>query len=258
MIGNVIEFYDTDRMFPVYGFGSCLPGSNNVNHCFALNGIEENPEVPGVGGIMNVYHTSVSKVRFSGPTFFAPILSKAASYERNGIVMFRIASIIQQQRSKYLVLLIITDGAIHDMEPTIQLLVDSSELPLSVLIVGVGDDDFTSMEVEMSLRNDIQILDGDEERLHYNEKVASRDVIVIWRDEEQIVQFVAMRDVKNQPPEAIAQSLLEEIPSQVTQYMKSKGITPSTLRGQLYLYSVYLLHQNTINYSNAIIHSSHY
>lgn len=38
-----------------------------------------------------------------------------------------------------------------------------------------------------------------------------------------------MRDVKNQPPEAIAQCLLEEIPSQVTQYMKSRNITPSTL-----------------------------
>lgn len=79
MIGNVIEFYDTDRMFPVYGFGACLPGSNSVNHCFALNGIEENPEVPGVPGIMDVYHNSVSQVRFSGPTFFAPVLSKAAS-----------------------------------------------------------------------------------------------------------------------------------------------------------------------------------
>lgn len=67
--------------------------------------------------------------------------------------MIRIASIIQQQRSKYLVLLIITDGAIHDMEATIQLLVDSSELPLSVLIVGVGDDDFESMEVKMVLLN---------------------------------------------------------------------------------------------------------
>lgn len=65
--------------------------------------------------------------------------------------MFRIASILQQQRSKYLVLLIITDGAIHDMEATIQLLVDSSELPVSVLIIGVGDDDFDSMEVDMGL-----------------------------------------------------------------------------------------------------------
>ena len=44
-------------------------------------------------------------------------------------------------------LLILTDGAIHDMEATIKLLVDSCSLPMSVLIVGVGDDDFDAMEV---------------------------------------------------------------------------------------------------------------
>ena len=46
-------------------------------------------------------------------------------------------------------MLILTDGAIHDMEDSIRQIVHSSHLPLSILIVGVGDDDFTSMEVEM-------------------------------------------------------------------------------------------------------------
>ena len=69
----------------------------------------------------------------------------------NRIMIIRIASIIQQQRNKYLVLLIITDGAIHDMEETIRLLVNGSNLPLSVLIVGVGNADFTNMEVCMKV-----------------------------------------------------------------------------------------------------------
>ena len=46
-------------------------------------------------------------------------------------------------------MLILTDGAIHDMEDSIRQIVHSAHLPLSILIVGVGDDDFTSMEVEM-------------------------------------------------------------------------------------------------------------
>ena len=58
-----------------------------------------------------------------------------------------IAQAIRAQRDKYLVLLIITDGAIHDMEDSIRSLVSASELPLSVLIIGVGNDDFSSMEV---------------------------------------------------------------------------------------------------------------
>ena len=54
---------------------------------------------------------------------------------------------IQGEKNKYLVLLIITDGAIHDMDETIRLIVRGAVLPLSILIVGVGDDDFGNMEV---------------------------------------------------------------------------------------------------------------
>lgn len=80
MIGNVIEFYDTDRLFPVYGFGACLPGNLSANHCFALNFNEANPEVPGVAGVMTVYHQVIPTLRFSGPTYFAGVLGKAARW----------------------------------------------------------------------------------------------------------------------------------------------------------------------------------
>lgn len=65
-----------------------------------------------------------------------------------------IAQAIRAQRDKYLVLLIITDGAIHDMEDSIRSLVSASELPLSVLIIGVGNDDFSSMEVWAGVERD--------------------------------------------------------------------------------------------------------
>jgi len=50
------------------------------------------------------------------------------------------------------VLLILTDGEIHDMEPTKISLVDAAFLPISIIIIGIGNADFTNME----------ILDGDE------------------------------------------------------------------------------------------------
>lgn len=84
---------------------------------------------------------------------------------------------IQQERSKYLILLIITDGEIHDMEATIKLLVDCSDLPLSVLIVGVGEADFTNMKVGTIEWFDGKTLDGDDNRLSYQGKVCSRDVM---------------------------------------------------------------------------------
>lgn len=42
-------------------------------------------------------------------------------------------------------MLILTDGEIHDMDKTKDLLVQASQLPLSVIIIGVGDEDFELM-----------------------------------------------------------------------------------------------------------------
>lgn len=43
-------------------------------------------------------------------------------------------------------MLILTDGEIHDMAQTIDSLVYASGLPLSVIIVGIGNADFGNME----------------------------------------------------------------------------------------------------------------
>lgn len=46
----------------------------------------------------------------------------------------------------YSIFLIITDGEIHDMAETKRLLVEASTLPLSVIIIGVGEDRFVGMQ----------------------------------------------------------------------------------------------------------------
>jgi len=42
--------------------------------------------------------------------------------------------------------MILTDGCIHDMQQTIDLLVEASHLPMSIVIVGVGDENFNKMK----------------------------------------------------------------------------------------------------------------
>jgi hypothetical protein len=44
-----------------------------------------------------------------------------------------------------------TDGIIHDMKETKDLIVAMANLPISIVIIGVGNEDFSQME----------ILDGD-------------------------------------------------------------------------------------------------
>ena len=43
-------------------------------------------------------------------------------------------------------LLLLTDGVIHDMDDTKQLIVRLSDLPCSIIIIGVGDAHFGMME----------------------------------------------------------------------------------------------------------------
>lgn len=118
-----------------------------------------------------------------------------------------LANICKQQGSKtYQVLLILTDGEIHDMDKTIELVYLAAQLPLSIIIVGVGEANFSNMVK----------LDGDGGTL-YNSKGQK-----VPRD---IVQFVPFREV-NFSPDHLAKELLAELPSQIVQYMTSVGITP--------------------------------
>lgn len=67
----------------------------------------------------------------------------------------------------YLTLLILTDGSIHDFEETKDLIVKLSKYPVSIIIIGVGDDDMSEMEA----------LDSDKGRLSGKGAKASRDIV---------------------------------------------------------------------------------
>lgn len=209
LVGNVLEYYDTDKKFPTYGFGACIDNSKTTSHCFALNRNENDPEVDGIRGILDAYHAIIPQIHFKGPTLFSNVLKKAIQCGCAPALTHRNAVEIQEEKSKYLVLLIITDGCIDDFDSTTQLIVDGADYPLSILIVGVGNANFDKMV----------FLDGNDERLSYEGKEASRD----------IVKFVSLNAIKDRTPQEIAKTLLEEIPRQVVDYMKAQRITPELI-----------------------------
>ena len=208
-IGSVIEFYDTDKKYALYGFGGKPYPGNPANHCFPLNNNEIHPEVDGVHGILDTYYKSVRNVQLSGPTLFSGIIGQAAAIA---------ASTPQDHNNqKYFVLTIITDGIINDMATTIDSIVRASGLPLSIIIIGVGDADFT----------DMSLLDGDKVPLKSSTGA---------KQARDIVQFCAMNEFKGLQGEAyrsaVAQKVLEELPRQLTQYYKAVKIAPNHHTGQ--------------------------
>uniref|UniRef100_A0A8K9Y131 C2 domain-containing protein n=1 Tax=Oncorhynchus mykiss TaxID=8022 RepID=A0A8K9Y131_ONCMY len=203
-VGEIIQDYDSDKMFPALGFGAKLPPDGQVSHEFPLNGNIENPYCNGMEGILQAYHQSLKTVQLYGPTNFAPVVNHVAKY-----------AAAVQDGSQYFVLLIITDGVISDMAQTKEAIVNAAKLPMSIIIVGVGQAEFDAM-VE---------LDGDDIRISSRGKLAERD----------IVQFVPFRDYMDRTGNHVlsmarlAKDVLAEIPEQLILYMKSRGIKPCLL-----------------------------
>lgn len=202
-VGGIIEDYDSDKLFPAFGFGAKLPPNWNVSHSFALNFNPNNPDCNGVSEIIAAYYHTIGSVALYGPTNFAPIINNTASIARQTLSA-------SQPGSQYFVLLIITDGIITDMEKTKEALVNAAKLPLSIIIVGVGNANFDAMEE----------LDGDDVRVSYRGVAASRD----------IVQFVPFRDYlqgnRYNPSSGVklAKDVLQELPDQVIEYMEQNKI----------------------------------
>ena len=109
--------------------------------------------------------------------------------------------------------MIITDGIINDMQKTIDEIVRGSSLPLSIIIVGVGDADFSSMD----------ILDADDDPLYSKKykKYMSSD----------IVQFVPFSEFKNDP-RMLAKETLEEVPRQFLDFMEKNNIVPKSVHDE--------------------------
>ncbi|KAM6453094.1 copine-6 isoform 1-T2 [Liasis olivaceus] len=199
-VGEICQDYDSDKRFPAFGFGARIPPDFEVSHDFAINFDPENPECEKILGVIEAYKRCLPQIELYGPTNVAPIINKvagpAAEEEKTGMP------------TKYRVLLILTDGVVSDMPEACDAVVRASRLPLSIIIVGIGNADFS----------DMRELNGDRGMLETEEGRAVRD----------IVQFVPVREFKKAPPNALAKTVLAEVPKQVVEYYGSKGISPGT------------------------------
>ena len=198
--GKIIAYYDYDQLFPVYGFGGIPPNSNEASHCFNIN-FNDNPEILTLENVIKYYKESLNKVKFYGPTNFAPIIKKVMSDINDDLENRR-------EENHYHILLILTDGIPNDMKYTVDCIVEASKLPLSIVIVGIGEADFEYMEY----------LDGDITPLINSfGQIRKRDIV-------QFVKFNTFKgkNVINDGKE-LAEEVLKEIPRQIEEYYKFCG-----------------------------------
>jgi len=201
--GKIIANYDYDNQFPVYGFGGIPQNSNSnkVSHCFNIN-FDNNPEIQTIDNVIKKYRESLNKVTFSGPTYFAPVIKKVMKEINNDLEE-------NQDENHYYILLILTDGVIIDMKETVDNIVEASKLPLSIVIVGIGDADFENMNT----------LDGDDKPLVNSfGEIRKRDIV-------QFVEFNVFkeRNAIGDDNKELAEEVLKEIPRQIEEYYKFCG-----------------------------------
>lgn len=204
-VGKIIKPYDTMGLYAGFGFGAKLRGPNcPPSHLFPLNGNDQHPYVSSIESLLEVYKKKVNEVILSGPTNFAPCIAHCNS-------------IAQQFEggNHYFVLLIVTDGIISDMIQTKKAIIEASKSPLSIIICGVGDAEFTAMN-ELDSDDIVMTVDG---------KSAERDIVQFV----PMNQFMPKQHVRQSPmdmlksQQLLAEEVLREIPDQLTGYMVARG-----------------------------------
>lgn len=156
-----------------------------------MNDDQADPNCHSVKGIIKAYKETLCRVTLSAPTHFAPILNQLIEIiETNSKENF------------YFVLLIITDGLNADKYNFMKAIIDSSFLPTSTVIIGVGEVDLTDLKNLVSKL--VTTDDG------YSAK--RRNII-----------FVDMKDFSTGE---ISKVLLRQIQEHVMEYMDQKNIVP--------------------------------
>ncbi|XP_052765223.1 copine family protein 1-like isoform X2 [Mya arenaria] len=170
ILGETLEPLDDDGIIPAYGFGDRKVKDKGV---FPL---KAEGECDGFLDVLDVYNEITPTIKLGGPTNFAPLIDEAIR--------------IVKETKQYHILVIVADGQVTNEDDTIRAITEASELPLSIIVIGVGDGPWDVME-------------------DFDDKLPKRKF-----DNFQFVDFHQVKSNARNPQAAVALAALMEIPDQ--------------------------------------------
>ena len=126
ILGETLEQFDDDGIIPAYGFGDSKTKDRSV---FPLR---KGLDCRGFAEVLQVYKAITPNIHLAGPTNFAPIIETAINHVK--------------ETKQYHILVIAADGQVTDEEENINAVVEASNFPLSIVVIGVGDGPWKTME----------------------------------------------------------------------------------------------------------------
>ena len=185
--------FDVYQRVQFLGFGAEI--DQKSNDCFLLSLDDEKPFIYTYKELEDTYVQAVCKVTPSNSNTILPIIHHVSSQARKSK---------KRSTKEYHILLIITDGISVPKSSIVKEIVESAELPLSIIIAGVG----------RSTKKVLSNLDGDSGLNAFGKK-ATRD----------IVQFINFRDYVKM--NLFVEDSMKELPGQIYQYYRMIGDTPT-------------------------------
>ena len=188
-VGELVSSYNYEHKIAMLGYGGIIPSTGETSHCFPIS-LTNNPYCIGIEEAVQQYKDSLPKITLDGPTFFFPIFKETLNMLKDNA---------NCKTSIYQLLVIVTDGIIYDLDDMKRQLIKNEKSPLSVCIIGVGNQNFSKMYQLDCRTNPLEDRNGNK---------SSRD----------ICQFFRYKDFMT--PDKLTETMLSVIPSQVEAYFR--------------------------------------
>jgi len=202
-IGDIVTRYDTDKMYPVWGFGKEFEGV--VRHLFQVGNSDK---VSGLSGILEAYKSTFDMGEsVSEPVVLTQVMQQAAKSAKSNL-----QEALNKNMMSYSILVILTNGNVESVAKTKQKLRQISDAPLSVIIIGIGENSF----VDMDELDDFQEEEGGRDICNFVAFDSTRNRSEFTRAalnevQDQLVSYFSIRDMPPQhPPTALSSNSYDE------------------------------------------------
>ena len=203
-IGGIREIlYDFLKTFEVYGYGAKLkiPDKNNNNSSFFNLNLNGNKFLKGLTEIRRAYEQYLDELDFCNNNVLSPLIKNILRriYEKYELTKYNILFLLMNKAPKK-----------EDYQNCVDVLIESSFQPLSIVIIGIGDNE-----------NDFKNI----QNLYNNKRSHSYGM----ERRKNNIFFVSMKECKNDA-NLLKNLCLKEVPKQMVEFYKIINTTPNDIR----------------------------